>query len=157
MTRTHGELLKLQSALAWLGNQPVGEKVKAPAYNALNIRIQLATEAFRPLFTAVQNTQKEIFTRYETLAGDDLKNLDNGNVSFGIKLDRQYKREMDELLDSQVEDEPKRRPFKVADFSAVGIAIPQFIMDEMGELLEKPTNVDADAIEEDDTEDEQNI
>lgn len=153
MTRTYGEVLKLQHALTWLGNQPIGDKVKAQAYNALNVRLQLATEAYKPLVTAIQATQKEIFARYETLSGEEIKNLDNGNVSFGAKLDRQYARETDALLDTIAEDEPKRRAFKVIDFNAVGMAIPQVIMDEMGSLLEKPSNVDADAIEDEGTAD----
>lgn len=147
MARNYGDILKLNHALGWLGNQPIGEKIKAQAYNALNLRLQLATESYKPLITAIQTTQKEIFARYEALCGDDVKNLDNGNISFGPKLDRQYTRELDELLEALTDDEPKRRPFKVADFNAVGIAIPQVIMDEMGILLEKSSNVDADAIE----------
>lgn len=146
MTRTYNDILKLQHALSWLGNQRSGEKTKAQAYNALNLRIQLATEAYKPLFAAILSTQKEMFARYELDAGDEIKHLDNGNVSFGAKADREFTRESEALLETPVEDEPKRRAFKLADFDVVGIAVPQMIMDEMGPLLEKQCGLDLDLL-----------
>lgn len=145
--RTYGKVLKLHHALNWLGNQPIGDKIKAQVYNSLNVRLQLAIEAYKPLVEAIQRTQREIFTRYETLVGDDVKFLEGGNVSFGAKLDRQYTREAEAFLETVAEDEPRRKPFKVIDFNTVGIAIPQLIMDEMGSMLERPNNIDADDLD----------
>lgn len=147
-TRTYEDILKLQHALSWLGNQKPGEKAKPSQYNALNLRIHLTTQAYRPLFDAIDASQKAIHNRYAELAGDDMKNLDNGNLTFGVKLDREYQKEIEELLDRPVEDEPKRRTFKLADFDIVGISVPQAIMSEMGPMLEGPAVEDPDAIEE---------
>lgn len=152
MDRTYDDVLKLRHALGWLGNQKAGERAKASSYNTLNLRLQLATEAYRPIFTAIDKLQREIFEKYELMAGDDVKNLENGNVTFGAKLDRQYTKEVEAALEMPVEDEPRRRPFKLSDFDMVGIAVPQIIMDELGPLLEKPVAADPDILTDDDIE-----
>lgn len=144
--RTYAEILRLQHALSWLGNQRPGEKAKTASYNALNLRLQLVIEAYKPLFTAIESAQRSIFLDYTARAGDELKNLDNGNVTFGVRLDQEYQRELEQLLEMPAEDEPRRKPFKLSDFDLVGIAVPQKVMDGLGSLLEKPSSIDPDAI-----------
>lgn len=145
MPRTNADLASLRAALDWLGNQSKGEKAKHAMFNAFTVRLQFAVEAYRPFFTALATTQKGMVRRYEEEAGDDVRYLDNGNISFGPKLDRQYTLEHEELMETPLEDEPNRRPFTGADFDAVGLAVPQSVIDRLGPLFKKPAS-DPDAI-----------
>jgi len=146
MIRTNADIQKTVRALEWLGNQPAGKNAKAPVYNAFQLRVQLHIEAYRPMSTAIAKTEKSLFVRFEKEAGDELKYLENGNVSFGIRADRDYKQQAEELMEAAAEEEPKRKAFVVTDFESVGIFVPQSIMDDLGSLFTKPADYDPDAI-----------
>jgi len=128
-----------------MGNQPAGKNSNATAYNLFQLRVQLHVEAYRSLGSAISQAQKSLFQRFEKQAGSDLKYLENGNVSFGVAADREYLLQSDALMEAPAEEEPTRRPFQISDFEAVGIFVPQLILDELGPLFSKPANFDPDA------------
>lgn len=142
--RTNGEVLKTIHALEWLGNQSASKGAKPSLFNAFGLRVQLHLEAYRPIGDAISKTAKKVFAKFEEEAGDNITYLQNGNTSFGPQLDRRYNREADELMDAICEEEPKRKPFKLSDFEAVGIFVPQSILSELGPLFWKPDGYDPD-------------
>lgn len=136
--RTNAQVLATKQALEWLGNQAKGEKAKASLYNALMLRLNNAVLAFTPMTDALVATQRQMLDRYKKEAGEDFKVKDDGSFTFGAELDAQYQAEYKELVNAPAEDEPRRRAFRLADFDAVGISVPQAIMAQLGPLLELP-------------------
>ncbi|MDQ2987450.1 MAG: hypothetical protein M3R13_12170 [Armatimonadota bacterium] len=146
MTRTNGDARATKAALDFIGNSlSKSEKLKPAAYNALMLRILMASEAYKPLVKAIDDTERQIVDRYLLLAGNEAKYNENGSIFFGGRLDREFMREQAALLDAPVEDEPRRRPFTLGDFDAVGIAVPQIIQSQLGVLLTRP-DVDPDVL-----------